>query len=332
MHSYGFKVISSDPDDKLGVPIAVAGQTMVDVQKLLTDIGCMLLRLSMRLQNEIPSDLVRKFDLTIGGNVDGGLNSGPSEGNDEALERTMRILCSTLDFLGKGAVGTWMTDTFEEDEARATIAKDLVDLSDHLDGYILEYGTAEEKRSFKGLDREKILGYTVIDHPISAAVGVIVRDEVKRNHWNLTNDQYVVPLSFEKNIASSDIPTFASSGPVIVIGNVSRNREGHIVSVDRIQGCYTIPNLKFQSVVTKDGDVDLLNPIIAITGYDADQDLWSLKNDDLGISVSKPSWDECVISFHEYAMFLFETYAFSDKDFEGEEKEIRDFLLSLLPA
>lgn len=331
MRSFSFAVITTDPDSGEGVPISVAGQTMIDVQKLLTDIGCMLLRLSMRLQNEIPEELVKKFDLTIGGNKD-GLSTGPSEGNDEALEGAMNILCATLDFLGTGATGTWMEDTFEEDEARALIAKDLLTLSEHLDGYVLEYGAEDNVRRFANLNREKIESYANSSNWLSAAVGKIQKDEVKRNHYNLTNDSYLVPLSFDRNIASSDIPGFCNAGPVIVVGNVKRNKNGHIVSVEKISGCYTIPHLKFHRIISKDGDRNLLNPLVATTAYDQYKDIWSLTNEDLGIYVNKPSWDECIIAFHEYAMFLFETYVDSDKEFTGEELEIREYLRSLLPA
>ena len=331
MDSFGFKVVSADPDSKAGVPISVAGQSMVDVQKLLTDIGCMMLRLEMRLQNEIPEKLRKKFDLSIGGS-DSGISSGPSDGNEYALEKSLKILCATLDFLGKGAVGSWMTDFFEDDESRAIITKDLIDLNDHLDGYILEYGTADKQAKFGGLDREKISQYTNTDEMVSAAIGVVLRDEVKRNHWNLSNDKYIVPINFDKNIDPADVPTFAKAGPVIVVGRIERNDEGHITSVEKINGCYTIPALKFHSIVTDSSDRELLNPVEAVTGYNAETDEWSLKNELLGIDIKKPSWDECVVSFHEYVAFLFETYCGEDDSFEGEEKEIRDYLLSLLPV
>ncbi len=331
MDSFRFKVIPADPDDKKGIPISVAGQTMVDVQKTLTDIGCMLMRLEMRLQNEIPEKLKKKFDLNIGGS-DSGIGSGPSKGNEYALDKSMKILCATLDFLGKGAVGSWMTDFFEDDESRAIIARDLIDLNDHIEGYILEYGNENKTSRFSSLDREKILVYTNTDDKVSAAIGIVVRDEVKRNHWNLTNDRFIVPINFDKNIAVSDIPTFAQAGPVIVVGKVNRNQQGHIVSVDKISGCYTIPALKFHTIVTADSDRDLLNPVSAVTGYDQNTDEWTLKCDILGIDIRKPSWDEAVISFHEYMAFLFDTYASEDDSFEGEEKEIRDYLLSLLPV
>ena len=331
MDSFGFKVISANPDDKKGVPISVAGQTMVDVQKLLTDIGSMLMRLEMRIQNEIPEKLKKKFDLNIGGSG-AGIGSDPSEGNEYALDKALKILCATLDFLGKGAVGSWMTDFFEDDESRATIAMDLVELNDHLDGYVLEYGNEAKTGRFSGLEREKILAYTNVDDKVSAAIGIVLRDEVKRNHWNLSNDQFIVPINFDKNIVPSDIPTFAKAGPVIVVGKVNRNQEGHIVSVDKINGCYTIPALKFHTIVTENSDRDLLNPISAVTGYDADTDEWTLKSDILGIDIKKPSWDEAVVAFHEYVAFLFDTYAGEGASFEGEEQEIREYLLSLLPV
>jgi len=331
MDSFGFKVISANPSSKKGVPISVAGQTMVDVQKLITDIGCMTMRLEMRLQNEIPEKLRRKFDLNIGG-TGSGVGSKPTEGNEYALEKALKILCATLDFLGKGAVGSWMTDFFEDDESRATIAKDLIDLNDHLEGYVLEYGNVNRKERFTGLDREKILTYTQNSESVSAAVGIVVRDEVKKNHWNLFNDNIIVPISFARNIAVSDIPTFARAGPVIVVGKVNRNPEGHIISIDKISGCYTIPELRFHSIVTEDSDRNLLNPISAVTGYDADSDEWLLRNDILGINIRKDSWDGAIVAFHEYVSFLFETYTKEEDEFEGEEQEIREYLLSLLPV
>ena len=332
MRSFGFRVVPSDPDDKSGVPIAVAGQIMVDVQKILSDIGAMIIRLELRIQNEIPAKLSRKFDLTIGGDICGGLNSEPTEGNDDALETALDVLCATLEFLGKGAVGSWMTDTFEDDRSRAIIARDLIQLTDHLEGYALEYGPDEGQLRFEKLEREKILPYAEMHPEISAAIGVISRDPVKRNHWNISNDEYVEPITFDRNIVPTDIPQFASAGPVIVIGLVSRGEKGHILSVDKISGCYTIPELKFHRITAYNGDRILLNPIVAKTGYDPESDMWSLTNEILGINVSKPSWDECVVAFHEYAIFLFENYVDSGKTFEGEEKEIQEFLLSLLPA
>jgi hypothetical protein len=332
MRSFGFRVIPSDPDDRSGVPVAVAGQVMVDVQKIITDIGTSDVRIALRLQNEIPEGIRKKFDLTIGGSGPSGMSSGPSEGNDEAMENALTTLCETLDFLGKGAVGNWMTDKFEDDESRCQIAQDLIALNDHLAGYTLEYGIGDDVKRFHNLDKEKILRYTYNSDWVSAAIGVVVKDSVKKNHWNFTNDQYLVALSFAKNIAASDIPSFAKAGPVIVMGEVRRNDEGHIVSIERVKGCYTLPEVKFYRIITSNGDRSLLNPLIAIPSYDEEKDAWSLRNDIIGMNVTKPSWDECIIAFHDYAQFLFESYVDSGKEFEGEEKEISEFLQSLLPV
>jgi hypothetical protein len=332
MRSYGFRVVSSDSDNVSGVPIAVAGQAMVDIQRLLTDIGCMMVRLQLRIQNSVPEDLRRKYDLRIGGGDDSGFNSGPSSGNEKALEKTLEILCATLDFLGKGAVGTWMEDTFQDDDSRIAIARDLLDLNDHLQGYILEYGTADDVKRFEGLDRKRLEEHAVEKDNICGIVGVVVRDAVKKNHWSLTNDEFAIPLSFSRNIAATDIPLFASAGPVILVGSVKRNKEGHITRMEQVTGCYTVPHINFMTVVTPKTDRELFNPLIAATSYDAGTDTWRLRNDILGIDVSKPSWDECTVAFHDYAEFLFETYADPDQKFQGEEQEIREFLLSLLPV
>ncbi len=331
MQSFGFKVIPSDPEDASGVPISVAGQTMVDIQGLITDIGCMFLRISMRIQNGIPADLKKKFDLTIGG-TSAGIGSGPSKGNEMTMERVVNTLCSTLDFLGTGAIGTWMEDTFEDNEARSEIAKKLIALNDHLQGYKLIYGVEGNEKEFTGLDKEKVSVYINTAAPKVATIGILVRDEIRRNHWNLFNDNYLVPVTFARNISSADIPVFASSGPIFVIGDTKRNSEGHVISVDGIDGCYGIPQVKVYRVITSGSDRNLLNPLIVQTTYDPSKDMWYARNEYLGIDVSKASWDECMVSLHEYIEFLFETYVDDEGPFDGEEQEVREFLLSLLPA
>ncbi len=331
MHSFGFKVVSSDPDDTSGTPIAVAGNVMVDVQKLLTDIGCMDVRLEMRIQNRIPEELREKFKLKTGGS-DGTLESGPSKGNEAALESAMNTLMATLGFLGKGAIGSWMEDTFPDIESRKAVAQDLIDLTRHLEGYRLEYSSRAYTRTFVGIDIPKMSEYTERTDEISAALGIITRDSVKKNRWNISSDGRLIPITFDKNIDPSDIPRFASAGPLIVIGLITRDDAGDIVSVDKVSGCYEFPEVKFHRMMSADGDRSLLNPITAVPGYDCGQRLWTLDCEAIGIHASKPSWDECVKSFHDYAIFLFDTYAGDDADFEGEESDLREYLLSLLPA
>lgn len=330
MHSFGFKVVPSD-DGAPGVPVAVAGQTMVDIQRLLTDIGSMSVRLELRIQNRVPDALSRKFDLSIGGVSDDGIGSDPAEGDEALMESALDMLGRTLDFLGKGVVGTWMTDNYPEPVGRARIARDIIDLHDHLCGMTLIYGTPEDQREFRRIDREKLLAYAEEDvSSVPAAfIGVISRDPVRKNRWLISNSASPVDISFDSNIAQSDIPSFASAGPVIVTGMVMRDADGDVTGLRSVNGRYTFPEVKFHRIVTPERDIVLLNPTVAHPSYDAAKGLWHLSCDELGIDVSKPTWDECVSSYHEYFAFLWEEYCESDGELEGEELDIRNLLRSM---
>ena len=61
---FNFKVVPVD-DENASVPVSVAGQTMVDVQNILTDVGTSMVRQELRLQNPVPKELVRRFDLSM---------------------------------------------------------------------------------------------------------------------------------------------------------------------------------------------------------------------------------------------------------------------------
>ena len=71
---FNFKVVPVD-DENARVPVSVAGQTMVDVQRILTDIGTSMVRQELRLQNAVPGSLTARFDLAMssssGRDVDG---------------------------------------------------------------------------------------------------------------------------------------------------------------------------------------------------------------------------------------------------------------------
>ena len=332
MHSFGFKVVPPEGETS-GVPVAVAGRTMVDVQKLLTDIGSMVVRMELRIQNDMPSELSSKFDLRIGGSSSSGIGSNPPEGSDALMEDALNALSETLDFLGTGAIGTWMTDNFPEPLGRKEIAKDLIDLSDHIQGFTLVYGNDGKTGEFKGLDRDKLMQYAEADvSSVGAAViGTISKDQVKKNRWIISNGEDAIPLTFGSNIAPSDIPAFASAGPVIVTGTVVRDRDSNITEIRNANGCYTFPTVKFHRIVTHDRDIVLLNPVVAEPSVDRNGN-WHLSTADLGMDISKPTWDGCVVAYHEYFAFLWETYFESDDIFEGEEKEIADFLRSLAPV
>ena len=331
MHSFGFKVIPSDNNGS-GIPVAVAGQTMVDIQRLLTTIGSMIVRMELRIQNEIPSKLSSKFDLSIGGTSNGGIGSDPKDGSDTLMEDALNTLSSTLDFLGKGVVGSWMEDNFPEPLGRKAVAQGIIDLADHIAGFTLQYGPSDDMREFRSVDREKLRVYADADVSAigAASIGRISRDQVRKNRWTISNGAGEIQISFGPNIDESDIPSFASAGPVIVTGTVVRNGTA-ITEVRNVNGCYSFPTVKFHRIITGERDIILLNPAIATPSIDQ-KGMWHLSSDIIGIDVSKPSWDECVTSYHEYFAFLWETYCESDEQYEGEELEIQEYLRSLAPV
>ena len=332
MQSFGFKVVPAE-GDSVGVPVSVAGQTMVDIQTLITDIGSMMVRQELRIQNSIPSNLLSKFDLRIGGPSANGLGADTRKGSEQLLEDVLGLLGRTLDFLGKGVVGEWMTDNFQNPVSRRIIARDLLKLHTDLRGYVLEYGIEGNMRRFSKLDVDRISSYAEegsmgID---GMSIGAIARDPVRRNKWNLINNDKAIPLSFTNNIDQKAIPEFASMGATLVHGTIMRNENLDISEIRGADSCFQLSEMKFHRMISADSDLVLLNPITAKVSYDQAKGLWNLKEDNLGIDESKTSWDECVTAFHEYFMFLWDTYADNDKEFAGEEKEVREFLLSLVP-
>ena len=104
MRSFSFKVVPQDGGDGK-VPITVAGQTMVDVQNVLTEITSTLLRTEFRLQGELPSGILDRYMLTIGGSGSGDIGSNPGRDGRPMLEACLDTFCYTLDFMGKGVIG-----------------------------------------------------------------------------------------------------------------------------------------------------------------------------------------------------------------------------------
>ena len=286
MQPFNFKVVPTD-DENAHVPVSVAGQTMVDVQNLISDIGAMMVRQELRLQNAIPASLTDRFDLTMGSAS--GTDVGASSDREDTL---------------------------------------MLDALNQL------YGRGDDLKRFR-LTRRDAVREVAEDTAVSfqgAVIGTISQDPVRRNRWLISNGRDSVPITFASNISSTDIPLFAEAGPLIASGTVVTGEDGEVREMRAVVGCYSFPTVKFHRIITADRDIVLLNPVEANPGYNAKKGMWTLDCEALGISESKPSWDECVIAFHEYFTFLFETYAETDDEFEGEEKEIRDLLLSMVPV
>ncbi len=329
MKPFGFNVVSENREE--GVPVATAGQIMVDIQNLLTDIGKCMLRTEMSLQNSIPDSLADKFTLRIGGSSDKGVGSKVSDGSEELFEEALGMLFKTLTFFGQGRVGIWMEDKFPDPFERINIAKDLVALNDHLSGTVLIFGPASDKREFRRLDREKLLQYVRNGAERCRVIGKVSADPRFKGHWTFSNSAYQATISPSKMMPKETLDNAAKSGIVAVLGNISKSVDGRVVSVNNAEECIEHSTIAFRRMISSKRDVRLSATLYADIGYAADRKLWVMSYKPLNIIVSKPSWDECVIAFHEEFILQYEIYTEESNTFEGEEKKAQALLMTFVP-
>ncbi|MBP5734809.1 MAG: hypothetical protein J6W53_03200, partial [Candidatus Methanomethylophilaceae archaeon] len=128
----GFTVnVISEKDDKR-VPIAVAGQIMVDIQDLFRHIGEYLISREMRPQEAVPRSLGDKFtiymDKTGGIVLDASTSTPETEGYGNVVDDALKVLEATLDTLGSGTGGYWVDDNFTDAIYRNQVVIDIVAL------------------------------------------------------------------------------------------------------------------------------------------------------------------------------------------------------------
>ncbi len=326
MQQFNFKVVNS-ADADADVPVLVASQIMVDIQNLLADVGELMVRQELRTQNSLPEGVRDRFTLRMKG------SGGAGTRTDGALiEDALTMVCAELDRANLNSTTPAESGNHIEAIGRSRIAGDMLALADHLEGHTLFYGSEEGgMRRFRmnartALEKEAAIDVSSIP---SAIIGTISRDPVKRNRWVVSNGVDTAPLAFSTEVRQEDIDSFESFGPLIVVGTVSLDGNGGIAGVRDVTSCYQFPIVRFHRIIGSERDILLFNPVPACVSYNAGKGVWTLVNEDLGISESKPSWDAAVMAFHEYFLFLWETYAESDEEFEGEELEVRDYLRSM---
>lgn len=333
MHSYGFKVVPPEGGDGR-IPVHIAGQMMVNIQSVLTEIASTILRTEFRSQGDLPVGIVSRYMLTIGGTDKGGVGSDPGQDGRELLEGCLEMLCYTLDFMGKGVIGTWMTDNFKESLGRRRVAEALVKLADDLDGYTLVYGEAGKERTFTKLNRDKLMDQIHTDSARTqnvARIGRLQADPVRKGKYLLTNGAFTIPADFANIVSPQGKSAAVDMGLGVFLGNGEMDHSGSIVSMKSIEAVHPLNEIQFTRIISSTRDIKLAVPIKGFFSVDRTGKNWTGRNDDLGIDVTKNSWDECVLAFHDYFVFLWENYVESGEEFEGEEKDIRDLLISYTP-
>ncbi len=327
MQPFEFRIVPKG-DASEHVPESTAMQAVADVQKLLEDIGRNMIAKEMRLQGEVPGKLLKRFDLSGIGSRGG--NEVVAEGDDTLALDALNKLMEELDRANMPEVVPAPSDHVEA-VYRRSVCRDILDLCDHLDGNSLLYGSGRASRKLRVNRRERLESdaENILPQFTGAIIGSISRDPARKGHWTISNGKSSVPITFGSRISPADIPLFVKAGIVIASGTVEMDPEGNVIGLSSATGIYSFPSVKFHRIITADRDIVLLNPAEAVPSHNPSTGIWSLSNDDLGIYVSKPSWDECVMAFHDYFAFLWETYKESEGPFEGEEQEIRDLLLTM---
>lgn len=330
MRSFGFEVKSREGDSK--IPLAVAGQVMVDVQKVLTEIISSVLRTELLIQGDIPKSLLSKYELTIGGNTQSGIGSGPSPEGRPLLESSLDVFCGTLDFVGKGIVNPWIISNYPETLGRRKVCEALLNLSDHIDGYVMRYGENGCNRNFTGINREKMLTQIEEDsaaHRNASRLGVILGDPRKKN-LHLYDGIVRIPIHLG-NMNPDSIANNISKGVVIVRGTGEFDANGNLESIKNPTGISPVDVIHYKRIISGECDIELACPIPATVSVSSDGRIWTFKNTDLGIDVSKNDWDSATLAFHEYVEFLWKEYVETDSKLEGEELEISELLKSYAP-
>lgn len=264
--------------------------------RLFTEVCRNIVGGELRLQGEVPPELY----------VDVGVM------DDRDLARDARRLTDgALDYLGGGAGGTWMDDTFPDVMGRKRIAVAVLDLATALEGRSLMHGPEGSETYFDGVDQVRIgeMAHALVRAYNGGLMGVVVKDPSRRDHWALVHGGRLVPLVFRPGTSRYDIEDYASAGPVIVTGTVVLDEGGAIAEMRAIENCYTFHMVVFLRGISEGRDLGLVAPLEAQPGYYNRTGRWMLRSPDLGIESSGGTWDECVIGFHRSFVDLWRSHA-----------------------
>ena len=336
MKNFTVNVIPNEDGGK--VPVFLAGQVMVDIQQMLMDVGEYLTAKELRIQKSMGRALLSRFILYMGADgsmtFDTAVNVPETESRGNIVDDALTLMESTMDAIGSGAGGYWMEDNYSDAFYRKHVIYDIVSLSQHLSAFpecSLMYGPAENPKRFGQADVQKMASFVREKGNIGvgATVGLIVSSQSKSKgtRLSLVCGESRARLSFADNENEKAALALADKGPVMIGGRMVVDDDGNLTEILDAGGVTAAENIMFHRLLAANGDVVLAHPLKANIIYDSGK--WTLKNPETGISVTHDSWDEAVQAFHDQMVFLWVEYADSEKQFEGEEAEIKEYLLSL---
>jgi len=324
MGTYNINVVSEDSGR---IPIDVAGNVMLNVQRMLSIIGENSIRNALSLQGIVPDELLQRFILYVDSSSSSMASSADVrfDGHGSMLQDAMAELISVLDIVNKGIFSEF-ADKYPDPFCRNNILRCLSSLLEGLREYELSYSGGEKKGS---LTSSSMKNSDMLWADVMCFSGEIVGVLKK------IDDGMVLRTSH------GDIPIECDGDdligiPCTVCGRVFLSEDG---KAERIAEIFTLDKLEemsFGRMISEDTDLVLSTNIHAEVGYDNDHDLWVLSSEPLGISITKENLDEAIMEFHDQFVFMWEVYyegsAEGDEgeEFEEEELEVRDFIFSVV--
>jgi hypothetical protein len=326
MDTLTFKVV---PDEGNEVTAEQADLITKDIQSMLSHVGMFIVTAEMGLQGKAPEGFESKFDLSI---EPGERRSDENSVINVALFK----LEKTLDVAGSEIVNRWLSENYTDPRYRVAVAKDLMKLCVDLEGCRLSYGRGRVMKELFNARPERFVESAGAETKTftCALAGVVCRkSEMKgRNAYYLDSGDHTSKITTGKDFPERTAYSYSLAGPCLVSGMAVLDDEGNVVEVMDVCGVSDFPGIVFKRIITPLSDLALLNPLTADVSFDRNARKWTLTNDMVGISASAPSWNDAVAAFHDYFMFLWETYVEQSKEsLSEEEEEMRDYMLSLVP-
>lgn len=319
-------------DGESKIPISVAGNVLADIQNILTHIGEYLIMRDLKLQNSVDIKLSGLFDLYM--DPTAGVTMGTSSLSTSGIvDDALALMERTLTGMGSGAGGYWIDDTFSDPRFRRSIVRDIIKLASDLrkkGGYCLRFSADS---MFDNVDTERLQEYLermnmANDDATCGVIRSVSSRSGRADGLRLEIGEERLKLSFITPEVEEDAFRLKDRS-VIVAGRIRYSGE-RISEVSDIGKVVPFDTIKLKRMISGEGDVSLSEPLKVGVGIDS-SGMWSLRNDDLGIRISKAVWDEAVVAFHDYFMFLWNYYLQKDdEDLSEEERDVKTFMETLI--
>lgn len=317
------------------IPATLAGQVMIDIQQMLSDIGEYLIRRELGIQNSIDPKNMSRFILYMDG--DGGISIGTSTESQpigSITQDAIDLMEETMDAMGSGTGGYWMEDNYADPYFRNNIIYDIVALSEHVNSYpdcSFMYGSPDNLKTFGKVDVVR-LGNFIKEKGMSAngaSLGLITSTESKSKGkilgFECGTDR--VKLHFRDRSVENVARGLVGKGCAYVVGKLMYSSEGRLLEIRDVYNIVQAETIRFRRAIAPEADVLLKEPLVANISYDGK---WHLRNDELGISSTKDTWDEAVQAFNDYFVFLWTEYMMDERELNGEDAEIRAALSKMM--